>query len=167
MEITFWGVRGSYPVPGRATVRYGGQTSCVEVRTSAGTTVIPVGANPETSLGRAVTLVVVLGGLTVFGVFVGTISASVTARLSGRMGANDMDLEELTNHVVVCGWNRAGKNVLRELLVGSRAEVVLVTEGAHLPDNGGGRGRWGGRRPGRRSRPAPRARRRRRRAASS
>ncbi|MBE7453088.1 MAG: NAD-binding protein [Kofleriaceae bacterium] len=95
----------------------------------------PVGANPETSLGRAVTLVVVLGGLTVFGVFVGTISASVTARLSGRMGANDMDLEELTNHVVVCGWNRAGKNVLRELLVGSRAEVVLVTEGAHLPDN--------------------------------
>jgi phosphoribosyl 1,2-cyclic phosphodiesterase len=36
MEITFWGVRGSYPVPGRDTVRYGGQTSCVEVRTAGG-----------------------------------------------------------------------------------------------------------------------------------
>jgi phosphoribosyl 1,2-cyclic phosphodiesterase len=36
MEITFWGVRGSYPVPGRETVRYGGQTSCVEVRTASG-----------------------------------------------------------------------------------------------------------------------------------
>jgi phosphoribosyl 1,2-cyclic phosphodiesterase len=36
MEITFWGVRGSYPVPGPKTVRYGGQTSCVELRSSAG-----------------------------------------------------------------------------------------------------------------------------------
>ncbi len=40
MEITFWGVRGSYPVPGRATVRYGGQTSCVDIRTASGTAVI-------------------------------------------------------------------------------------------------------------------------------
>ena len=40
MQITFWGVRGSYPVPGAATVRYGGQTSCVEVRAASGETVI-------------------------------------------------------------------------------------------------------------------------------
>jgi phosphoribosyl 1,2-cyclic phosphodiesterase len=30
--ITFWGVRGSIPCPGPATVRYGGNTPCVEVR---------------------------------------------------------------------------------------------------------------------------------------
>jgi phosphoribosyl 1,2-cyclic phosphodiesterase len=40
MQITFWGVRGSYPVPGAATVRYGGQTSCVESRSSRGECVI-------------------------------------------------------------------------------------------------------------------------------
>ena len=28
----FWGVRGSYPTPGPQTVRYGGNTSCVEVQ---------------------------------------------------------------------------------------------------------------------------------------
>lgn len=32
MKVKFWGVRGSIPVPGRATSRYGGNTSCVEVR---------------------------------------------------------------------------------------------------------------------------------------
>jgi phosphoribosyl 1,2-cyclic phosphodiesterase len=32
MAITFWGVRGSIPTPGQGTVRYGGNTSCVEVR---------------------------------------------------------------------------------------------------------------------------------------
>jgi len=31
-RIRPWGVRGSIPVPGQSTVRYGGNTSCVEVR---------------------------------------------------------------------------------------------------------------------------------------
>lgn len=36
MLVTFWGVRGSYPVPGPDTVRYGGHTSCVELRSEEG-----------------------------------------------------------------------------------------------------------------------------------
>ncbi len=31
MFVRFWGVRGSYPVPGSATCRYGGHTPCVQV----------------------------------------------------------------------------------------------------------------------------------------
>jgi len=30
--VRFWGVRGSIPCPGPATVRYGGNTSCLEIR---------------------------------------------------------------------------------------------------------------------------------------
>lgn len=48
--IRFWGVRGSYPTPGTATVRYGGNTPCVEVTAGgrtiildAGTGIIPLG----------------------------------------------------------------------------------------------------------------------------
>ena len=37
MEINFYGVRGSIPAPGEETVQYGGNTSCVEVRSSNGT----------------------------------------------------------------------------------------------------------------------------------
>ena len=32
MEIRFWGVRGSIPTPGKDFLKYGGNTSCVEVR---------------------------------------------------------------------------------------------------------------------------------------
>lgn len=32
MRITFWGVRGSIPCPGPATVRYGGNTACLELQ---------------------------------------------------------------------------------------------------------------------------------------
>ncbi|MDP6357412.1 MAG: MBL fold metallo-hydrolase [Planctomycetota bacterium] len=31
MKVKFWGVRGSIPSPGQGTVRYGGNTACVEV----------------------------------------------------------------------------------------------------------------------------------------
>jgi ribonuclease BN (tRNA processing enzyme) len=36
MKVRFWGVRGSIPVPGPTTNRYGGNTSCVEVRPRGG-----------------------------------------------------------------------------------------------------------------------------------
>jgi len=34
MRVKFWGVRGSIPAPGPETNRYGGNTSCVSIRTS-------------------------------------------------------------------------------------------------------------------------------------
>lgn len=40
MKVRFWGVRGSIPVPGRTTNRYGGNTSCVEVRPKGGHPII-------------------------------------------------------------------------------------------------------------------------------
>ncbi|MGN6104414.1 MAG: MBL fold metallo-hydrolase [Kofleriaceae bacterium] len=52
MQITFWGVRGSYPVPGAATVRYGGQTSCVEARSAAGDCVIVDAGTGMRALGN-------------------------------------------------------------------------------------------------------------------
>ena len=32
MKLTLWGVRGSIPVPGQSTVKYGGNTACLEIR---------------------------------------------------------------------------------------------------------------------------------------
>ena len=40
MLIRFWGTRGSLAVPGPTTLRYGGNTSCVEVRTADGTLIV-------------------------------------------------------------------------------------------------------------------------------
>ena len=40
MRVRFWGTRGSIATPGPSTVRYGGNTSCVEVRSARGTCVV-------------------------------------------------------------------------------------------------------------------------------
>ncbi len=40
MEITCWGSRGSIPVSGKEYIKYGGDTTCIEVRTESGDTII-------------------------------------------------------------------------------------------------------------------------------
>ena len=40
MRVRFWGTRGSLAKPGPATLRYGGNTSCIEVVSAAGTRLI-------------------------------------------------------------------------------------------------------------------------------
>ncbi|MBD9354392.1 MBL fold metallo-hydrolase [Methylomonas albis] len=40
MKFKFWGVRGSIPTPGPSTVKYGGNTTCIEVTSSAGDLII-------------------------------------------------------------------------------------------------------------------------------
>ncbi|HET9223470.1 MAG TPA: MBL fold metallo-hydrolase [Roseiflexaceae bacterium] len=40
MNVTFWGTRGSLAAPGPETARYGGNTSCVEVRGPQGTVLV-------------------------------------------------------------------------------------------------------------------------------
>ena len=42
-RLKFWGVRGSIPAPGPGTVRYGGNTSCVEVRHGADIIILDAG----------------------------------------------------------------------------------------------------------------------------
>lgn len=40
MLARFWGTRGSIPTPGPGTLRYGGNTSCVELRSASGTLLV-------------------------------------------------------------------------------------------------------------------------------
>jgi phosphoribosyl 1,2-cyclic phosphodiesterase len=52
MEITFWGVRGSIPAPGPETNRYGGNTSCVSIRTRKGSLIILDAGTGISPLGK-------------------------------------------------------------------------------------------------------------------
>jgi phosphoribosyl 1,2-cyclic phosphodiesterase len=52
VQVRFWGTRGSIAAPGPATVRYGGNTSCVEVRTAAGDLLIFDSGTGIRELGR-------------------------------------------------------------------------------------------------------------------
>ena len=51
-RLKFWGVRGSIPTPGPGTVRYGGNTSCVEVRSGDDIIILDAGTGLR-ALGAA------------------------------------------------------------------------------------------------------------------
>lgn len=51
MKIKFWGVRGSIPVPGPGTIKYGGNTTCIEIRTKSGDIIILDGGSGIRGLG--------------------------------------------------------------------------------------------------------------------
>jgi phosphoribosyl 1,2-cyclic phosphodiesterase/CheY-like chemotaxis protein len=53
MRVRFWGTRGSIATPGQGTVRYGGNTSCVEVRSASGTQVLLDCGTGARALGEA------------------------------------------------------------------------------------------------------------------
>ncbi|MEO6443777.1 MAG: MBL fold metallo-hydrolase [Gemmatimonadaceae bacterium] len=53
MRVRFWGTRGSCPSPGPGTLRYGGNTTCVEVRTDDDQLVILDAGTGIRELGRS------------------------------------------------------------------------------------------------------------------
>ncbi|MDR2144379.1 MAG: MBL fold metallo-hydrolase [Treponema sp.] len=50
LSVNFWGVRGSIPCPGRATVEYGGNTACLEIRAGERLVIVDMGTGVK-SLG--------------------------------------------------------------------------------------------------------------------
>lgn len=54
MRVRFWGTRGSLAKPGPDTLRYGGNTSCVEVRSDSGTRLVIDCGTGAHGLGQAI-----------------------------------------------------------------------------------------------------------------
>ena len=47
LSVRFWGVRGSIPCPGRATVEFGGNTTCLEIRADEKLVIIDLGTGAK------------------------------------------------------------------------------------------------------------------------
>lgn len=54
MEVRIWGCRGSLPTPGPESVRYGGNTTCLEIRLRDGTVIIIDAGSGIRSLGERI-----------------------------------------------------------------------------------------------------------------
>ena len=91
----------------------------------------PVGANPTTTAGRFITATVMIGGFTLFAMFTGVISAIMVTRLRNQWEARDMELHELRDHTIICGWNRSAVTIIQEIQRDPKTRtmhIVLVAE---------------------------------------
>ncbi len=88
----------------------------------------PVGGVPQTTMGRMVALTLMMAGLTVFAILAGTVSAVMIDTLR-KVKFRPMEIDEITDHCVVCGWNRSAELILQELLHDNHYKhVVVITE---------------------------------------
>ena len=85
----------------------------------------PIGGEPVTRFGRVITAALMMGGLTVFAIFTGTVSAVMVDSLR-NIKFRTMEIDEISNHLVICGWNRAGELVLDELMHESDVRHFVV-----------------------------------------
>jgi len=77
-------------------------------------------------------------GVTIFAMLTGTVSAFMIDRLQTE--GKVVDWEQLSGHIIICGWNRKTEIILAEFLAaqpGSDVPIVVVgmTEGEPLVDN--------------------------------
>lgn len=53
MNVTIWGSRGSITTPGPKTIRYGGESTCIEIRPEQGKVIIIDAGSGMRKLGQA------------------------------------------------------------------------------------------------------------------
>lgn len=88
-------------------------------------------AEPKTLAGRVITLLVMLSGLTLFAMFTGIVSAAMVQKLKLQLEDRMLEIEDLENHVIICGWNRQGKSIVEEFHAekgGRKNCIVIIAE---------------------------------------
>lgn len=100
-----------------------------------------VGDAPATTSGRLISILISVAGLSVFAVFVGTVSATMTNFLRNRMETKDLHVEDLQEHIIICGWDRVGARILSELEavpeIWRKGVVVVADCDAHISKEAG------------------------------
>lgn len=97
----------------------------------------PIGGEPTTTSGRVVMALVMLSGLTMFAVVTGLVSAVMVEKLKAVLELRLVELDELRDHILICGWNRNGHLVIEELQSDPSFKyraIVIVAEFEQIPE---------------------------------
>lgn len=95
----------------------------------------PIGQTPLSTLGKVIMVIVMLGGLTVFAMFTGLVTAVMVRRMNSELEVKAMEIEDLSGHIIICGWNRMGTQLFSEFRTDpdlSRLPVVVVAQFGEL-----------------------------------
>ena len=125
MRVRFWGTRGSIATPGPGTVRFGGNTSCVEVTTNAGASFILDCGTGARALGAAM-MARTPGSITA------TILLSHTHWDHIQGFPFFVPLFVAGNQITVCGPEGSARS-LREVLTGQMEFTYFPVEIGQLP----------------------------------
>lgn len=91
----------------------------------------PVGGEPDSTGGKIITAMVMLGNVTMFAVLTGLVSAHMVESLRQRMDPRFQELDDLTDHIVLAGNNRTAPVIVEQMHHDPRyaeTPVVVIAE---------------------------------------
>ncbi len=89
----------------------------------------PIPATPRSLSGRIIAVFLMFMGMTIFAIFAGTVSAFMVDRL--RVEGKVVDLNELDDHVVICGWTAKTETIIEEYRATKATKstpIVVISE---------------------------------------
>jgi len=89
----------------------------------------PIPSTPKSLGGRIVSLFLMFMGMTIFAIFAGTVSAFMVDRL--RVEGKVVNLNEMEDHVVICGWTAKTGIIIHEYRATKDTKstpIVIITE---------------------------------------
>jgi voltage-gated potassium channel len=86
----------------------------------------PLNFMPKTLLGKSIALLLMLAGITLFAFLTGVISATMVKKLIGGTNVKDLEMEDLKNHIIICGWNRSAKLIIEEFQSNKNQRLIPI-----------------------------------------
>lgn len=84
----------------------------------------PTPMTPTTRSGRIVAVFVMFMGLTIFAMFTGTVSAYMVETF--RVEKNNYDLDDVEDHIIICGWNTKTEIIIKEFRASARSRKTPI-----------------------------------------
>jgi voltage-gated potassium channel len=92
----------------------------------------PIPESPKTIGGRIVAVAIMFMGVTIFAMLTGTVSAFMVERL--RTEGRAVDMQHLSNHVIICGWSHKAEIIVQEFLAAHPDDDVAIVAIAQFED---------------------------------
>ena len=83
--------------------------------------------SPITPGGKVIAVVIMFIGLSFYALLTGTISTILIDRTKKRT-KNMIPIDSIENHVIICGWNKNGNQLLENLLEDEDSPIVIISD---------------------------------------
>jgi len=86
---------------------------------------------PDTLIGKLTVLFVVISGMSIFAILIGTVSAIMMEKFKEGIIMKKTSFDILENHIIICGWEQKTSQIIKELQASAEyknSDIVLISD---------------------------------------
>ena len=84
--------------------------------------------SPKTAGGKVVAVIIMFIGLSFYALLTGLLSTIIIERTNKHKDTQSMETANMTGHVVLCGWNETGRQLVTDLINSEHDPKIIVLQ---------------------------------------